>query len=134
MLVELREFVQDRAGHRCEYCHLPDAVQLLPFHVEHIVARQHGGGHEPENLAWACDRCNAYKGPNLSSIDPETGKVVELFHPRRDTWAQHFTVVRGEIHGLSPSERATARLLQINSRRRVELRLDLEEQGFFFCD
>ena len=26
-----------RAGHRCEYCHVPEAVFNLPLEVEHIV-------------------------------------------------------------------------------------------------
>jgi predicted helicase len=43
----LRHFVRERANHRCEYCHLPqDAEPFFAYHVEHIVARQHGGGKE----------------------------------------------------------------------------------------
>jgi 5-methylcytosine-specific restriction endonuclease McrA len=72
MDAELRKFVRTRANGRCEYCRLPDVAQRLPFHVEHIIAKQHGGNDNVENLAWACDRCNAYKGPNLSGIDPQT--------------------------------------------------------------
>jgi hypothetical protein len=129
MSAELRDLVRSRAGGRCEYCQLPDNVQILPFHVEHIVAKQHSGGDEIQNRAWSCDRCNAYKGPNLSSIDPDSGKVVELFHPRRDQWTDHFAISNGEIRGLSPCGRATVRLLQMNSRRRVELRMDLQDLG-----
>jgi hypothetical protein len=131
MLVELREFVRQRAGSRCEYCHLPDAAQLLPFHVEHIIAKQHGGADDPGNLAWACDRCNAYKGPNIASVDPISKELTALFHPRRDKWSNHFSIVDGEILALSPSGRATARLLQVNSRNRVELRRELGELGLY---
>lgn len=127
----LRDATRNRATGRCEYCRLPDFVQLLPFHVEHIVARQHGGIDDLDNLAWSCDRCNAYKGPNLSSIDPATGELVALFHPRRDPWHEHFTVDNGEIVGLSPVGRATARLLQVNARHRVQLRIELADQGLF---
>jgi 5-methylcytosine-specific restriction endonuclease McrA len=78
-----RELVRHRAGNRREYC---GAVEGLParirFHVEHIVARQHGGGDSLENLALACHLCNAHKGPNLSGIDPATGRVAPLYHPR----------------------------------------------------
>jgi hypothetical protein len=104
---------------------------LLPFHVEHIVAKQHGGSDDETNLAWSCDRCNAYKGPNLSSIDPVSGNVIGLFHPRRDTWQDHFAIREGEIVGLSPVGRATVRLLQLNARRRVELRRELIDQKLF---
>jgi 5-methylcytosine-specific restriction endonuclease McrA len=76
----LREMVRRRARGRCEYCGIPQkASPLIPFHVEHIVAKQHEVIDHPDNLALACDRCNAYKGPNLSSVDPETGRIVLLF-------------------------------------------------------
>jgi hypothetical protein len=127
----LRAQVRRRAENRCEYCRLPDAVQLLPFHVEHILARQHGGSDDDANLAWSCDRCNAYMGPNIASVDPETGAIVELFQPRRDTWQNHFAIVDGMIVGRTPTGRATARLLQFNARRRVELRRELIEQQLF---
>ena len=63
-----------------------------------------------------------YKGPNLSSIDSETGNVVLLFHPRRDRWSEHFVQSGAEIVGLSPSGKATARLLRFNDSYRLELR------------
>jgi len=125
----LRDAARNRAAGRCEYCRLPDFAQLLPFHVEHIVAKQHGGADELDNLAWSCDRCNAYKGPNLSSIDPVSGQVVALYHPRDDPWHEHFAIEAGEIVGLSPAGRATARLLQMNTRHRVQLRRELADLG-----
>ena len=119
----LREVVRRRAGNACEYCHIPQqATPLIPFHIEHIVPKQHGGTDNPGDLALACDRWNAYKGPNLTSIDPESGAVVPLFHPRRDAWSTHFAVRSGRIVGLTPTGRATVRLLNMNAPRRVELR------------
>jgi len=99
-----------------------EATPLIPFHVEHIVSRQHGGSDDPGGLALACDRCNAYKGPNLTSIDPDTGIVTALFNPRREVWSDHFVVQGGHILGLTPTGRATVRLLNMNAPRRVELR------------
>jgi len=32
--------VAERAGHRCEYCHAPEAIFNLPFEVEHIGVRK----------------------------------------------------------------------------------------------
>jgi 5-methylcytosine-specific restriction endonuclease McrA len=32
------------------------------FHVEHVIARKHGGKDAMENLAWSCIFCNLYKG------------------------------------------------------------------------
>ncbi len=84
------ELVRGRAGNCCEYCHLPQHASALRFHVEHIVAGQHGGADNDANLALACPECNFQKGTNLSGIDPDTGAVSPLFHPRRDQWAEHF--------------------------------------------
>lgn len=120
-----RALVRSRAGNRCEYCRLPQhATPFISFHIEHILAKQHTDADQddPQNLALACDRCNAYKGTNLSSVDPVTGLVVGIFHPRRDAWDEHFVLVTGRIEGLSPAGRATARLLNMNASRRVELR------------
>src|SRR5450759_1209656 len=84
----LREVVRRRAGNACEYCRMPqEATPIIPFHVEHIVSIQHGGTDDPSGLALACDRCNAYKGPNLTSIDPDTRTVAALFNPRGDPWS-----------------------------------------------
>ena len=39
-----RASVQERAGHRCEYCQLhQEDSPLAVLHVEHIVPRIHGG-------------------------------------------------------------------------------------------
>ena len=121
----LREVVRRRAGNACEYCRIPqEATPVIPFHVEHIVSRQHGGTDDPATLALACDRCNAYKGPNLTSIDPDSGVMVALFNPRQDVWTDHFVLRHGHIVGLTSTGRATARLLNMNAARRVELRLE----------
>ena len=110
----LREVVRRRAGNACEYCRIPqEATPIIPFHVEHIVSIQHGGTDDPSGLALACDRCNAYKGPNLTSIDPDTRTVAALFNPRGDPWSDHFVVRGGHILGLTPTGRATVRLLNM---------------------
>ena len=118
-----RQLVRRRADNRCEYCRIPqEATPFIPFHVEHVRARQHAGDDRPDNLALACDRCNAFKGPNLVSVDWETGETVPLFNPRKDDWSEHFLAEGGEIVGLTPTGRATVRLLNMNAPRRVQLR------------
>jgi 5-methylcytosine-specific restriction endonuclease McrA len=120
---KLRKPVVARACDRCEYCRLPQgAVAFAPFHVEHIVARQHGGKSVLANLALSCDRCNAYKGPNLTAIDPKTMSLVPLFNPRRQSWDEHFVMAGAEIRGLTPTGRATVHLLNMNAARRIALR------------
>lgn len=127
---EPRESVRRRAGNRCEYCRLPDRV-LAPedFHVEHIIARKHGGMDDPENLAWACIYCNLYKGPNLASIDPDTGELTRLFHPRRDPWDEHFMCVGMRITGKTPVGRTTVWLLEMNAPLLIQIRSSLIVEG-----
>ena len=125
----VRNLVRERAGNRCEYCHLPQEAYDLTFHVEHVVASQHRHDDDPSNLALACDRCNLHKGTNLTSIDPQTGEVVPLFNPRTDVWEEHFALVGAEIIGQTPIGRATVRLLQMNSERRIILRKRLLAAG-----
>ena len=49
----LRNLVQKRASDRCEDCQIrQDQDRYYEFHVEHIIARQHGGRTEATNLAW----------------------------------------------------------------------------------
>ena len=79
-----------RAQHRCEYCRAPESVFNFPFEVEHIYPLSLGGKDTPSNRALSCRSCNVYKGINLQVEDPDTGKVISLFHPRRDDWYVHF--------------------------------------------
>lgn len=120
----VREEVRHRAGNRCEYCRLPQEASLLSFHIDHIIAKQHLDEvvDEPRFLCLACNRCNLHKGTNLSSIDPQSGKQVSLYHPRHEQWSDHFRMRGGEIVGLTPTGRATVRLLGMNAPQRVELR------------
>jgi hypothetical protein len=120
-----RDFVQTRAADRCEYCGIPQEYVAFRFQIEHIIARQHSGSDDPSNLALACDRCNAYKGTNLSAIDPETGNIVQIFHPRRDAWHLHFSLQGAFVVGVSEVGRATVRLLNMNAYNRVALRAEI---------
>lgn len=86
MAAQLKALVRNRARFRCEYCHFPEEFAELRFQLDHIRAEQHGGPTTPANLAWSCLRCNKQKGPNLSGIDPKTGRTVRLFNPRADLW------------------------------------------------
>lgn len=125
-----RHRVRQRANQRCEYCHLPQsAAPFLSFHIEHIRASQHGLDDALDNLALACPDCNRHKGPNLSSIDPDTQHLVPLFNPRSDLWDECFDLVGPVIVGLNPVGRATARLLAMNDDLRLEMRAELQTTG-----
>ena len=130
MNAQTRQLVVRQAKDCCEYCAIAQfLVPFHTFHVEHIIAKQHGGDDSVENLCLSCDRCNAYKGPNLTSIDSETGAIVTLFHPRRDKWQDHFILRGAEIVGLTAIGHATIRLLNMNDHWRLALRTELITLG-----
>jgi len=130
MSPELRSFVRERGGRRCEYCRFPDEqLPWSPFHLDHLVARQHGGGDEAANLVWACARCNSRKGTNLSGVGPDSSEIVRIFNPRVQSWNDHFTIVDGAVLGLTPTGRATVWLLDMNFEPRLLLRTQLIKAG-----
>jgi hypothetical protein len=127
-----RRLVRERAQDRCEYCRLPQGAQpYVTFHIEHIRQRKHGGSDDPLNLAQACARCNAFKGTDLSDIDPDTGNVERLFDPRTQDWHEHFELREAMILGRTPTGRATVVVLGMNEDRRVQLRAELLALGQF---
>jgi hypothetical protein len=97
--------------------------------VDHIVSQKHGGPSDSENLAWACTRCNSWKGSDVSAIDPETGEAVPLFHPRRDRWEDHFEMRDYRIEPLTPVGAATVRLLRLNADQRIAERRILDPRS-----
>jgi hypothetical protein len=121
--------VWTRANRRCEYCHMPSSTYAGSFHVDHVVARQHGGGTTLENLALACLHCNQHKGPNLAGIDPKTGEIVSLFHPRRDRWPDHFEWDDANLVGRTEIGRATIQVLAMNDPAFRAVRIVLLHEG-----
>jgi len=127
----LEQFVRDRAGGKCEYCHMLEDRDRPAFEIEHILARQHGGKTVASNLALACFTCNHRKGPNIAGIDPTSKKMVKLFNPRRHRWRSHFRWHGPVLVGLTPIGRATIAVLCINLLIRVRLREALIREGVF---
>jgi hypothetical protein len=127
---EIRRLVWDRAGGRCEYCRLhQDDYEFQTFHVEHIIAQQHRGTDDPDNLCLACSECNWAKGPNLAGL--LDGKLYPLFHPRRQSWARHFRWDGTTIIGKTRSGMVTVQVLNLNSDSRIMLRENLLFEGRF---
>ena len=114
--------VRKRAGGRCEYCGMAQEMQGATFHVEHIVPRSRGGESFATNLALACPSCNLHKSDRTESIDPETGEMVALFHPRRDRWEDHFVWRGFNLAGTTSKGRATIDVLNLNHPRRIRVR------------
>src|SRR3989304_4087779 len=85
----LSRLVADRAQWQCEYCRSPAAFSTQPFEVDHIIPYSKGGSTTPENLALSYG-CNSYKGNRTHARDPQTGRIVPIFNPRRQRWSRHF--------------------------------------------
>ena len=115
----VRLLVAERAARRCEYCLLHEDDSFTPHQIDHIISRKHGGDSSPDNLAFACIRCNAWKGSDIAAIGLAPARIVSLFHPRRDQWSDHFRLEQGEIVPLTDTGAATVRLLRFNSFGRV---------------
>ncbi|MFO0812426.1 MAG: HNH endonuclease signature motif containing protein [Gemmatales bacterium] len=127
----LREQVWSRANACCEYCQIPQAYTDASHEIDHIIAEKHRGMTTLDNLALACFACNNHKGPNIAGIDPITGHVVRLFHPRVDTWNEHFQWRGAYLEGLTAIGRATIQVLEINLRHRLLHREALRIEGVF---
>ncbi len=70
--------VADRANHRCEYCHAPEAMFNVEFEVEHIVPRSHGGGNDEANYALACRACNLRKSNCTDELQQDDCTIREM--------------------------------------------------------
>lgn len=68
-----QRLVRNRVENRCEYCRLhQDAAPFLKFNIENIQSRQHIRGDSSKNIALARPDFNRHKGPNLTTLDPNT--------------------------------------------------------------
>jgi hypothetical protein len=129
MEARLQAEVRVRAQGRCEYCQSPESITRVPFQIDHIIPQKHGGPTTRENLALSCFFSNTHKGPNLSGLDPQTGELTRLFHPREDRWQDHFRWEGSVLTGLTAIGRVTVRVLDINRADAVIVRQSLQEEG-----
>lgn len=127
----LRTQIWQRANSRCEYCQMPQEFTEAGHEVDHIIAEKHHGLTVLENLGLACFPCNNHKGPNIAGIDPKTGQVSRLFHPRFDDWSAHFAWEGATLTGLTSIGWTTIDVLAINLNHRVIHRQALIEEGVF---
>ena len=127
---KLSRLIADRAQWRCEYCRSPAAFSTQPFEVDHIIPRSKNGPTILENLAFSCG-CNSYKGDKTHARDPQTGRVVPLFHPRRQRWLRHFGWSEDFllIVGHTAIGRATVAALHLNRPELLNLRRILRAAG-----
>ena len=123
--------VVERARGVCEYCRSQARVATQPFSVEHISPRSRGGETTLDNVALACQGCNNHKYDKIAARDPVSGRVVPLYHPRRDRWRDHFAWSDDStlVLGLTPIGRATVTALCLNREGVLNLRRTLYTLG-----
>ena len=128
---QLREQVFARAQGFCEYCRLHANFVVKRHEVDHIYAEKHSGLSVIDNLCLSCLTCNRYKGSDLCSIDPDSGEISALFHPRRDIWSDHFQLSGARIVPLTARGRVTVKVLHINDEERLTEREFLISHGMY---
>ena len=108
----------------CAYCHSPEKLLGIPLEADHITSVSLGGKTLIANLCLCCRTCNGYKWQITKARDPLTNRLVKLFHPRRQSWPEHFQWDAGatRIVGLTATGRATIEGLQMNNELMVNLR------------
>ena len=131
MKKSLEQLVWERAQRRCEYCLLPQSLHPTTFEIDHIRPRKLHGQTVSGNLALSCYRCNGHKGTNIAGYDPETDAKTHLFHPRQDSWSEHFLWNGPILVGRTSIGRTTIDVLQINHFAAVRLREELMVEGLF---
>lgn len=116
--------VAARADYRCEHCHAPQRAFNFALEVEHIHPRSAGGDNAHDNLALSCASCNGFKSDAVAEQDEVEGRLVLLFHPRRDLWEQHFAFDFELTHivGITAIGRATVTRLKMNSPFQIRAR------------
>lgn len=115
--VHLRIQIQAADRNRCGYCLTSETNSGIPSAYDHIRPRSKGGKTEFENLCQACRPCNEFKGDLVEVVDPLSGQMVALFHPRTQVWNAHFewSFEGAQIIGLTDVGRATVVALQMNN-------------------
>lgn len=125
----LRRLVIQRAAGRCEYCCIKESDTFYGCQIDHIISEKHDGSTDEGNLAYCCAFCNRFKGSDVGSIAPSSGKFVRFFHPRTDTWNDHFRFFDFEIVPLTEIGETTCRILRFNDLERILERKAIGEGG-----
>ena len=114
---QLRDRLLEADNRHCAYCYTTEANTGQPMTIDHITHQAKGGETIFDNLCFACRRCNEFKGSATRAQDPLTGETVALFHPRQQTWADHFQwdETGAALIGLTAVGRATIVALNMNN-------------------
>ncbi len=114
-----RELVRQRSSYRCEFCGIHETDAGGELTIDHYRPRVRGGSDDPDNLIYACSRCNLYK----HDYWPESPDAPHLWNPREEPWAAHFVELPGgTLESRSPTGAFTMRQLRLNRPQLVAKR------------
>ena len=115
--IELRRLLEEADDGQCVYCQtrIDNTGQALTS--DPIIPVVNGGGTNFLNLCRACRHCNESKGEQTYAIDPLTGETIALYHPRQQSWNDHFAwdQTGTRLLGRTATGRATIIALDMNN-------------------
>lgn len=139
---ELREYLLDRYGHECQYCHGVSGDPILEW--EHIRPRSRGGSDSVKNATLSCSCCNREKNtmnvrewhevlqgsPELPVIQKKKASGQELTGPEKLLLAR----IRGTKDVMEGKVRKSDRYCAwVNSTRRYLERYLFDRFGEVEC-
>ncbi len=91
--------------------------------VDHIIPVSKNGPTTFDNLCFSITT-NSFKNERTHHQDPLTGNLTAIFHPRRDSWADHFQWDEDGIYltAITATGRATLLALQMNNDAIIDAR------------
>lgn len=116
---KLRDLVEKRAFHICEYCFLHEDDSFFTFPIDHIISLKHEGPTTADNLAFSCPFCNRNKGSDIGSILLPSRQFHPFYNPRLDLWSDHFSLEDGIFQPKSDIGEVTIKILKLNDTDRI---------------
>jgi hypothetical protein len=74
-------------------------------------------------------QCQCWVNANIAGVDPHSGQLVRLFHPRQDRWSEHFQWQGASLLGKTPIGRVTIQVLAMNAHDQQIVREELLQEG-----
>jgi len=82
------EAIRLRFQYRCAYCGVTEESTGGPLTIDHYRPLTKGGTDEPDNLIYACYKCNQYKH-NFWPDDQHVLQAQRVLHPLVDVLSLH---------------------------------------------
>ena len=122
---ETQRRVRERADFACEYCGVREVDAGSILTIDHILPRSEHGSDTEDNLAYACPRCNEYKGAYF----PQSPTDPLLWNPRIQARELHMlALLDGTLLPLTDTGRWTIMRLRLNRAALIAYRQNRQRQ------